>query len=473
MATAVTPEAAQRQLREALDVIDHGLAMLRGAPSDNVGNTFRVEVAERLETQRRTLAGQSYRMFGEMFDPPDGPEPSTTGDAALRDVLWARLRITTAEIRRRARVAVRIGPRRPLTGPLLEPELSYLAEAVENGLVGDGHIREVCRAVDVLPAAVSPTDRDDAERRLVDYATKQDPDFVTTVGQRLADALNPDGLFDDRDRARRRGLILGKQDPDGMSRLSGWLTPEARSYVEAVQAAVRPGRHQPEEAEKDPARRDQRSSPQRLHDAIAIGLKAGIASGKMGTHRGTPVTVIVRTTLQDLNQAAAAVADPGVPMPAPVRTGGGSVLPMRDLIAMASDAIPYLAVFDNHTERPLYLGRGKRVASADQRLICYARDHGCTHPNCTESGYHCEVHHAREWAKDGQTNADNLFFACGPHHGLVGDGQRQTIIRRGRLAWTDGTGPPEINRVHHAEELLDPQDDDGDDGTEDQPDERR
>ena len=356
----------------------------------------------------------------------------------------------------------RIRPRRSLTGPPLDPSCPTLADAVEEGLVGEGHIREVCRAVDLLPAAVKPTDRDDAERRLVDYATKQDPNFVAAVGQRIADTLNPDGLFDDRDRARRRGLILGKQQPDGMSRLSGWLTPEARSYVEAVQAAVRPGRHQPEQAGTEPSARDQRSSPQRLHDAIALGLKAGIASGELGTHRGTPVTVIVRTTLQELNQAAAAVTDPSVPMPAPARTGGGSSLPMRDLIRMASDAIPYLAVFDGHTQRPLYLGRAKRVASADQRLICYARDGGCTHPDCMESGYHCEVHHAREWADGGATNADNLFFACGPHHGLIGARRRRTQIERGRLAWSDGTGPPKVNRIHHPDELLHPEDDDGD-----------
>jgi hypothetical protein len=295
----------------------------------------------------------------------------------------------------------------------------------------------------------------------VQHAIKQDANFVAAVGQRLADALNPDGLFDDRDRARRRGLILGKQQPDGMSRLSGWLDPEARSYVEAVQAAVRPGRHRPEEPASDPTARDERSSPQRLHDAITLGLKAGITSGKLGQHRGTPVSVIVTTTLSELNQAAEAVNDPNVPMPAPARTGGGSSLPMRDLIRMASDAIPYLAVFEDHTQRPIYLGRAKRVASADQRLICYARDRGCTHPNCMEPGYHCEVHHAREWADDGHTNADNLFFACGAHHSLVGQRRRTTKVKRGRLAWSDGTGPPEINRIHHPDELLHP--DEGDD----------
>jgi hypothetical protein len=38
---------------------------------------------------------------------------------------------------------------------------------------------------------------------------------------------------------------------------------------------------------------------------------------------------------------------------------------------MAADGgIHYLAVFDNHTERPIYLGRETRVATTDQRIIC-------------------------------------------------------------------------------------------------------
>ena len=113
-----------------------------------------------------------------------------------------------------------------------------------------------------------------------------------------------------------------------------------------------------------------------MHDAVKLGMRAGISSGAYGQHRGLPVTVIVTTTLAELNQAAHAINDPDIAMPPPARTGGGSALPMRDLIRMAANSIHYLAVFEDHTGRPLYLGRTKRIASADQRIICYARDRG-------------------------------------------------------------------------------------------------
>ncbi|MGH3561239.1 MAG: DUF222 domain-containing protein, partial [Mycobacterium sp.] len=328
------------------------------------------------------------------------------------------------------------------------------------------HIRAVCQAVDVLPAAVSPTEVADAERTLVAHATKLDAGIVTRLGQRIADYLNPDGLFSDQDRARRRGLHLGPQGPDGMSRLTGLLDPEARAYLAAITAAARPGRHQPDAATGDPLARDERTPSQRCHDAVKLGLKTAIGSGGLGTHRGHPVTVVVTTTLAELNQAAHAAPDPTAPMPAPATTGGGSRLPMRDLIRMAANSIHYLAVFDDHIKRPLYLGRQKRVATADQRLICYACDRGCTRPNCLEPGYHCEVHHAPDWSKGGRTDADKLYFACGGDHGMASRGELRTqVTDSGRLGWTDGTGPPQVNHAHHPDELLrgdpDPPDDTG------------
>jgi hypothetical protein len=182
-------------------------------------------------------------------------------------------------------------------------------------------------------------------------------------------------------------------------------------------------------------------------------------------HRGHPVTVVITTTLAELDRAAQAAVDSSIPMPAAATTGGGSRLPMRDLIGLAAKTIHYLAVFDDHTERPLYLGRQKRVATVDQRLICHARDRGCTRPNCLESGYRCEVHHSPDWARGGRTDADKLFFACGGDHGMASRGELCTqATKSGRLGWTNGTGPAEINHAHHPDELLrgdpDPPEDD-------------
>jgi len=176
---------------------------------------------------------------------------------------------------------------------------------------------------------------------------------------------------------------------------------------------------------------------------VKLGLKAGIASGGLGAHRGHAVTVIVRTTLAELDQAAHAVTHPEVPMPGAAHTGGDSALPMREAIRMAADSIHYLAVFHEHTGRPIDLGRQARIATADQRIICYARDGGGTRPGCLTPGYYSEVHHSPDWSPEGAADADKLFFPCGPDHGLLTSGHyRAEVTDTGRLAWTDGTNHP-------------------------------
>lgn len=456
----LSAEAACAAVRAELDAVEAAYDRLRATDTDLVGNAFRIEIARRLEAQQRTNRGLSYRIFGEIAEPVDGvTEAGLPAGVTVRDVLASRLRLTAAEVKRRFRVAARIRPRRSLTGPALQPELPELAAAVEAGQVGDDHIIAVCRALDVLPASVGAAEREQAERTLVRHAGEQDAQFVTAIGTVIADCLNPDGTFSDEDRARRRGLVLGRQRPDGMSRLAGWLDPETRAYLEAVAAVVRPGRHRPG---GDPER-DSRSPEQRCHDALTLALKTAIGSGRLGRHRGSPVSVVVTTTLAELEQAVRAAVDPAAPMPPPVRTGGSGRLPMRDLIRLASEAVHYLAVFENHSARPLYLGRSRRLATADHRIICHARDRGCTKPGCFVGGYDCEIHHAREWVAGGATDADNLFFCCGTDHAAATDGAYTTTVTQdGRIGWTDGTGPPRVNGVHHPERLLD--DDGGPDG---------
>ncbi len=96
---------------------------------------------------------------------------------------------------------------------------------------------------------------------------------------------------------------------------------------------------------------------------------------------------------------------------------------------MAAHAHHYLAIF-NDNGRPLYLGRSKRIASPEQRLVLHARDRGCTHPDCHVPGYLCQVHHITDWAHDRPTDIDNS--TSHKHDLLVMRFQmRHCILRRG------------------------------------------
>lgn len=72
MGFPISGEQARERISAALDAIDAAHLVLRETQSDVVGNHFRVDVAERLETQDRINRGLMFRFFGEIADPPDG-----------------------------------------------------------------------------------------------------------------------------------------------------------------------------------------------------------------------------------------------------------------------------------------------------------------------------------------------------------------------------------------------------------------
>jgi hypothetical protein len=71
MAEFVTAEAVRERFCVLADEVDAAYAEMRALSCDEVGNEFRVEMAERLETQERTNRGLMYRVFGQIADPPD------------------------------------------------------------------------------------------------------------------------------------------------------------------------------------------------------------------------------------------------------------------------------------------------------------------------------------------------------------------------------------------------------------------
>uniref|UniRef100_UPI001E2D8967 HNH endonuclease signature motif containing protein n=1 Tax=Rhodococcoides fascians TaxID=1828 RepID=UPI001E2D8967 len=227
----------------------------------------------------------------------------------------------------------------------------------------------------------------------------------------------------------------------------------------------------PDTAVRDAAAaRDTRTQNERRHDALKLALRHTLASGTLGTHRGLPVTAIVTMTLKDLDAGC------GYAM-----TGTGSRVSIRDAIRMASHAHHYLTIFDDDG-RALYLGRSKRIASADQRIVLIARDRGCSFPSCTRPATWCQAHHLDDWTDGGPTDIDSLTFGCDMHHALVGTGPgkwattKTTAAHRypGRTLWHPPTGmDPKrrglINHAHHPEEVLYPPDHDTGDAGDEEP----
>ena len=443
----------------AFDAAEAALDGVAALDCDALSTPQCLEWLERCERLRRRIPALEHEPINHLARQATPEELGGKLSHAIAE--WTL--ISRAEAGRRIREAADLGPRRALTGEPLAPVLAATAAGQREGKLGAGQVAVIRRFYHQLPGWVDAATRDDVEARLAKEGAQFRPEPLARLADHITDWLNPDGTYTDLDRARRRGLTLGNQQPDGMSQLHGWLTPEARATLEAVWAKLAaPGMCNPTDdtpcvdgpPSEDAIDGDARSTAQRHHDGLLAALRAVLASGQLGQHNGLPASIIVTTTLAELEAATGR----GL-------TGGGTILPINDVIRLARHAHHYLAIFDHGKALALY--HTKRLASPGQRIMLHANDRGCTAPGCTMPGYYCEVHHITDYATCGTTDVTNLTFACGPHHRLLRPGGWITRQRaNGDTQWIPpphlDRGQPRTNTYHHPEKLLHHADDDSD-----------
>ena len=433
---------------------------LAAAPIDALTKSELVGALDELEALSCQLPVQGHRMLARLQIETTAKE---MGAKSWRQVLATRWRISTSEAGRRLDEAALLGPRRTLTGDPLEPVLACAALAQARGLINSEHVEVLRKTMDRIPPAVDTLTRAQIEVDLVRHAVGLGPKELKDKAERILFLLDQDGPEpDDAERERKRGVSKGPQGSDKMTPVTANLTPEAWAIYEAIFAKwAAPGMCNP--ADEHPCvsgtptqtqiDNDRRSLAQRQHDALVAVGRSVLESGELGQHNGLATSVIIRTTLRDLESRA------GVGV-----TGGGTVIPIRDVIRMAARANHFLAVFDKATGSALNLFRARRVASPAQRIMLFARDGGCTKPGCTVPAYGAEVHHAaKDWADDGQTNVDDLCLACGPDNRLVGPGGWTTRSNADHdVEWIPpahlDTGQARVNDYHRPERLRPPDD---------------
>lgn len=439
---------------------------LATAAFDDASVAELLEVQSALESVKRRIPAVQHRVMAAV---KAQSSPGELGARSWADALGIRLRISHTEACRRLSEGELLGPRRSVTGEPLEPVYPGTAAALARGELTGEHVRIITHTMKKIPPVVDDRTRADAETDLAAVAAVQTPEALRKAAALLLELLDPDGPEpNDEDTVARREMLrnvtLGPQDADGMSDLRAKVTPEFRAYLEPIFAKLAAkGMCNPDDAHPcvkgtpaaEVSAADTRSLGQRQHDALMTLARGALAAGELGEHNGLPVSVVITTTLTELETAA------GV-----AHTGGGSTVPMRDLIRMAGHARHYLSIFDDHTAVPLHLGRTKRIASPGQRLVLHARDRGCTFPGCAIPGYLCQTHHAEtDYGAGGHTDITNLGLACGPHNRLVTERGWTTRIRAdGRVEWIPppllDTGQPRVNPLHHPDDLFHGDEDD-------------
>ncbi len=442
----------------ALQAWDDARAALAALPLDTLTGAELVAIYEHRQHGLRQEAALDHTVLATLTQRFTAADFGGTG---LKDVLAQRLHLDTADAKRRLDAAGMLGPRWAFTGEELPAEWDNTSAALTKGLIDPAHVEVIRKFFTKLPPWVDQAARADAEGDLARWAQGMCPEDLQKLADHLVEVIDPDGAEPDHDKQQaKRTFKMGKQRSDGMTPVRGELDPETAALLDVVLAREgAPGHNLPEDpgagevAERDfTGNSDPRTREQRHHDALKTALRHAAAAG--GQINGLPATIVATTTIGDL-QAGTGYA----------HTAGGTRLPIRDLIRMAGQSRHYLAVFDDHTEEILYLGRARRCATTAQRLALFARDRGCTRPGCTAPAYQTQVHHAqRDWADGGQTDIDELALACQPDNNLIEQTEWTTRRRDGRTEWIPppilDTGQHRTNRYHHPRRYLTDRDDD-------------
>ncbi|TWS18005.1 DUF222 domain-containing protein [Tsukamurella asaccharolytica] len=463
----MTEKHTAAQYLDALDFFERAADRLASMNPVMLSSQEVLSSLRRLERAARTVPS-SQHWLTEVAVEQD--LPAQLGYTGAKELLVDQLSLAGVEARDRIRGARSRAPRQE-RGYAPEPKFPWLASAQRAGDVSERHAIAIEKALDACSPKLSHPGLHELEDMLVTAAVGGcTPEDVVILGRRAYELLDPDGAEPSAEGiARKRELTVGKQGDDLMSALSGVLSPEARALLDTVlEKLARPGVNNPDDAEHPvdtddaeavaaAAKRDRRSAGQRNHDALVAALRIAIGSGALGQHRGLPCIPIVTLAIDQLE------SETGI-----ATTATGGRLPVEDALRMMGANPKYVLLLDV-TSRPLYLGREKRLASADQRIALYGSEKGCSAPRCDAPATRCQVHHTKEWRDGGATDITVLTLACDAHHGKVVPSD--DVVRRGfetitlpaddehagRVGWRrtgDPTGEYRVNHTHHAQELY-------------------
>jgi hypothetical protein len=401
--------AERRRLDVVLDKLDDVYAELlqtmESGGFDQLERAEKVAVWQRFEAFRNRLPVVDHRLIA---DAEANDLAKSYCNSTMTQFLVRVLQLSHREAVSRVRAAAAVGPRTSMLGEQLEPLLPKLAALQRNGVVTAEKVQIMERAMDKLSRpGVDPDAVETAEQLLADYAPVLGPKDLQRYAKSVIDAADPDGPepIDDQLQQDRRYVEL-KQRRDGMWHLQGKLTNTVGAQLNAILDPLAKPRISSVEDEDGSTTKipDARPSVQRLHDALDEMCGRVLRMGDRPSTGGTPASVIVTVTLEDL-LAKAGLAE----------TADGNQLTSDQLLRIADEAEIWPTII-NRNNLPLALGRTQRLASRGQTMALVTRDGGCSFPGCTHPPAWCDRHHILDWILGGATDLDNLTLLCRYHH---------------------------------------------------------
>jgi hypothetical protein len=281
-----------------------------------------------------------------------------------------------------------------------------------------------------LPCSVQDRVAVAADAPVVELVRTAGPDAVAGLRPFLLGIVGVEEPYTDDDRARVREVTLGRQGEDGMTPISGALTPELASVLQrlmadyaspgsltgAADSAGGAGAADSTDADGADAAGaesagvgDMRTPGQRRHDALFAAVSAGYGRGReLVPGRGT-TTIVAAVTLEQLAARSGSVV-----------TDAGVRVSVADLVETCDARDLFLQVMDFHG-RSLYLGRSRRLGSVDQYLALVGEEGMGSSPGAAVPPAFCQIHHITSWLAGGGTDLPNLTLVGPVAHAGVDD----------------------------------------------------
>jgi hypothetical protein len=275
-----------------------------------------------------------------------------------------------------------------------------VAEAFKAGEISLDHAMTLTQTVPALPVEAQEV----AEKELTDAAKFLDPVALAKACKDLKDHLGLNGTAEEQyAKLYGRRYLKAATTIDGMVRLDAMLDADTGAALRAALASL--SRKQGPD--------DDRSRPQRDHDAFAGILSYALRTGDLPDTGGEPPQVLIIMSLDQLINGLD-------PLRGPLTDEHGHPLTPGRIRMMACDAGIIPAVMRGESEI-LDLGRTSRTWNRAQRRAAKLRDGTtCAWPGkCSIPIRFCDLHHRIFWASGGNTDHNNGIHLCTFHHWLV------------------------------------------------------
>ncbi|MGO1306136.1 MAG: DUF222 domain-containing protein [Microbacterium gubbeenense] len=401
-----------------------------------------VAAVEEIEALVRQVDALKVRVAGEVDVRSDPLEGHRVGDDRLAiafgcrgatELLERTTRASVPELRSRVRLDRRTRDRHHLMTGETTTRYPVVAEAFREGAIGIDIARHLTDELELASRThhIDPDEKRTAEREIIsatvaglagaestsecDDALPTTFDEYRTLAQVWIEFLTRDGVEpDDDSQTRRRGFSLGRAK-NGLVPVRGDLAPEVAAGIQRLfdayagsRTLFAPGTPEPGTDENTPWNGDEkyddpRSPAQRNHDVLGSIVQAAARSADAPSLGGSAPTLVVTTTISDLDGGIVDVD--GVDVAAPAHLAHRIV---------CTGAVQKM-VFDRNG-RIVRIGTRERLFNTHQRRAIATRDGGCVIPGCSIPAGWCEIHHVDEHSRGGETHTDNGVLLCWNHH---------------------------------------------------------